>query len=132
MKRCLAIFIILLICLAAAGAGAEKRAGTDFTAEDITEFFYTVSTSTDPPFYQRYRFYTEDGKKLFYHETREGGGWPQTEEDIAVSGTAELTEADWSAFYACIRDGAVSMRSDEVLDGVSGIYVCVCGGAVRF
>ena len=32
-------------------------------------------------------FYVEEGKHFFYHETREGGGWPQTEEDITASGT---------------------------------------------
>ena len=125
MKHCLTVFVVLLLCLLAAGAAAEKRAGEDFTAEDITDFYYTVSTSTYPPFYQRYRFYTEDGKKWFYHETREGGDWPQSEEDITVSGTVELTEADWAAFFACVRGGKADRRSEEILDGNSGPWMYI-------
>ncbi|MBO6011573.1 MAG: hypothetical protein J6P71_07230, partial [Oscillospiraceae bacterium] len=37
----------------AAGRG-EKLVGTDVKLEDVTEFYYTYSTSTDPPHYQRY------------------------------------------------------------------------------
>ena len=48
-----------------AGRG-EKLVGTDVKLESVTEFYYTYSTSTDPPHYQRYRFYTEDGKRFFF------------------------------------------------------------------
>ena len=123
MKRCLLALTVLLACVLAAGAYADVSAGAEITPEEITDFYYTFSTSTDPPFFLRYRFYVEDGKKLFSHETREGGGWPQTEEDIAVSGTAELTEADWAAFFACICDGEVATRSDKMLDGDSGPWL---------
>lgn len=123
MKRSLLLFTVLLLCGLAAGACAEISVGADITAEDITDFYYTYAASTDPPFYQRYRFYAEDGKKLFYHETREGGGWPQTEENMTLSGTVELTEADWAAFFACIRDGEVATRNDEILDGDSGPWM---------
>ena len=123
MRRWFLLFIFLLMCVPAAGVCAEISVGTDITAEDITDFYYTYSTSTDPPFYQRYRFYMEDGKKLFYHETREGGGWPQTEEDITLSGTVILTEADWSAFFACICNGEVNPHNDEILDGDSGPWM---------
>lgn len=120
MKRCFLLLMVLLACMFAAGAHAEFSVGTEITAEEITDFYYTYSTSTDPPFYLRYRFYAEDGKKYLFHETLEGGGWPQTEENLAVSGTVELTAADWAAFFDCIRGGEVRPRSDEVLDGDSG------------
>ncbi len=123
MKRCLLLFAVLLLCGLAAGSRAEMTAGTDITPEDVTDFYYTCSASTDPPFYLRYRFCVEDGKRLFYHEIREGGGWPQTEENITLSGTVELTETDWAAFFACIRGGKVSTRSDELQDGDSGPWM---------
>ena len=115
--------IALLLIGLAAGACAEISVGTDITAEGITDFRYTYSTSTDPPFCQRYRFYVEDGKKLFCHETLEGGGWPQTEEDIAFSGMAELTETDWAAFFACICDGEIVPCNDDILDGDAGPWM---------
>ncbi|MBR5345418.1 MAG: hypothetical protein IK127_06295 [Clostridia bacterium] len=120
MKRCFLILFVLSLSLLPAAVLAEKTVGTDVADEDITDFYFTCSTSTYPPEYQRYRFYVEDGKKLFFHEAREGGGWPQAEEDITLSGTVELSEEDWAAFCACLRGGTVRPRSDEVLDGDSG------------
>ena len=120
MKRVLPVLLALLICALAACACAEVTVGTDITAEDITDFYYTVDASRYPPEYLRYRFYVEDGARKFYHESRQGGGWPQTEEDIVFSGTVELTDEDWNAFFDCLRGGTVSARSDEVLDGDAG------------
>ena len=120
------LFIILLVLFLAIlplVGHAEMIVGTDIAERDIVDFYYTYSTSTAIPFYQRYRFYAEDGKKLFTHETREGGGWPQTEEDITFSGTIELTEANWAAFFACISEGEVRQRSDDILDGDSGPWM---------
>ena len=97
MKSSLLLLLVLLLAVLPFAGQTERIVGADIADEDIADFYYTYSTSTDPPFYQRYRFYVEDGKKLFYHETREGGGWPQTEENITLSGTVELTEADWAA-----------------------------------
>ncbi len=79
MRRRCFLLTVLLVLAFAAGVRAEIPVGTDIEAEDITDFYYTVSTSTATPFFLRYRFCAEDGKKTFYHETREGGGWPQTE-----------------------------------------------------
>lgn len=101
----------------------EKTAGKDFLLSDITEFYYTVSTSTDPPHYQRYRFYTEDGKHMFYHETREGGGWPQTEKDITASGTVTLTDDQWQRFLDLIKGGTVRKREESLDDGDSGPWL---------
>ncbi len=123
MRRWFLLVMILLLCVFATGAYAEIIVGTEITAEDITEFYYTYSTSTDAPFLLRYRFYAEDGKKFLYHETRDGGGWPQTEEDIAVSGTVELTEADWAELFACLCDGKVNPPGDDILDGDDGPWM---------
>ena len=122
MRKLVSVFIALIMCVPA-GAPAEFLVGTDIAAEEICDFIYTWSASTASPFLQRYRFYTEDGIKLFRHETREGGGWPQTEEDITVSGTKELSEADWAAFLACVSGGRVFTPTDDLLDGDPGPWM---------
>ena len=101
----------------------ERTVGKDFPLEDITEFYYTVSTSTNPPHYQRYRFYTEDGRYMFYHETREGGGWPQTEKDITASGTVVLSEEQWNQFLNSVKNGTVKAREESLDDGDSGPWL---------
>ena len=105
-----------------AGRG-EKLVGTDVKPEDVTEFYYTYSTSTDPPHYQRYRFYTEDGKRFFFHEKREGDHWPLTEDDATVSGTVELTEAEWKAFFDCLKGGTVKKREENLESGRAGPWL---------
>ncbi len=98
----------------------EKIVGTDIAYEDISDFYYTYDASFYPPEYQRYRFYVEDGKKLFYHETREGDSWPQTEEDISVFGTVALTEEEWAAFCNCLEGGTVRKREENLEAGDAG------------
>ena len=99
MKHLIALLMILLLLPAAGtaqGVSEEvKIVGEEILFEEVTDFYYTVDASTFPPYYQRYRLYTEDGTHFFYHETREGGGWPQTEENITRSGTKELGEDQW-------------------------------------
>ena len=89
-----------------------KTLGTDVPFEDITDFYYTYDASTAPPHYQRYRFYAEDGKHYFYHETREGGAWPQTEENIACSGAVELTLEQWDSFCELLEGGVAVERAE--------------------
>ena len=91
--------------------------GEGIQKEDITEFVYTIGTSTNPPLDQRYRFYTEDGSYWFYHETREGDVWPLTEEHISVSGTLELSSGEWDAFLDCLEGGSVKKRTDDANSG---------------
>ena len=67
-----------------------KTVGTDVKMPDITEFYFTYSSSTYPPEFQRYRFLVKNGAHLFHHEKREGNHWPLTEKDITVTGTKEL------------------------------------------
>ncbi len=104
----------------------QEEAG--LTADRIADFYYTYSTSTYPPFFQRYRFYTEDGKYYFYHETRKGGGWPQTEEDITMSGTLELSEDEWAVFFSYLDGGTVKESEDDLLDGDDGPWIYVYRG----
>ena len=60
-----------------------KTVGTDVKMPDITEFYFTYSSSTYPPEFQRYRFLVKNGAHLFHHEKREGDHWPLTEK-VAV------------------------------------------------
>ena len=105
VRRVVLLCIVLLLVLMfpcterSAAASTGKTVGIDIAFEDITDFFYTYDASTAPPHYQRYRFFAEDGKHYFYHETREGG-WPQTEADITCSGAVELTEEQSSTLSA--------------------------------
>ncbi len=97
--------------------------GRDIEQEDITEFYFTISTSTCPAFYQRYRFYTENGKYFMFHETRKGEEWPLTEKYITKIGTVELTDAQWNEFYEYLKDGKVTARSENLEDGASGPWM---------
>ena len=101
----------------------ELTVGTDILPEDVTEFYYTLSASTNPPRYQRYRFYAEEGGTFFYHEKREGDHWPLREGDITVSGTRELTEAEWSALFGLLREGTVKKREERLEDGDPGPWL---------
>ena len=100
-----------------------KIVGKDVSLSDITQFYYTYSTSTYPPEYQRYRFSAEGGKYLFYHEKREGEHWPLREEDVTVSGTLELSQQQWAEFFAHLKDGEVRNRRESVECGSSGPWL---------
>ena len=99
--------------------------GTDVPFQDITEFYYTYATSTFPPEYQRYRFYAAGDRRLFDHETRVGETFPLTEADTTLSGTVELTEAQWQAFCDLLAGGTVRRRSvsDETGDAGPWLYL---------
>ena len=100
----------------------------DSLFDSLTDFFYTYDASTAPPYYQRYRFYTADGEYYFYHETREGGGWPQTEENITKSGTIKLQKEEWHQFLSYLEGGTVRQPEDEVLDGDAGPWTYIYRG----
>lgn len=100
--------------------------GADIAPEAITEFYYTYDASTDPPFYQRYRFYRDGGAVMLYHETREGGGWPQTEADITASGTVALTEEAVARLDALLAGGTVRRREESLGDGDPGPWLYLC------
>ncbi len=134
IKRIFIIFSVLLLGLLMAGCESgkeqetvsilrsDKIVGKDILIEDITDFYYTEENINFDAFYQRYRFYAEDGKYYFFHETRERKndyGWC-TEEDTTLIGTLVLSEEQWSAFYEIIKDGIVEKRKDSADAGGSG------------
>ena len=132
MKRILSFLSVLLLAIAfmgteglAAAGPEDKIIGIDVEFKDITDFYYTYDASTAPPHYQRYRFYAEEGKHYFYHETREGGTWPQSEEDITLSGTVELTDFQWTAFCYLLQGGTASGREENLNDGDAGPWLYI-------
>ena len=124
MKKVIALIIALLGLLEGLGPVKDEWiVGEDIDFGDITEFYYTVDASTYPPFYQRYHFYAEDGDVIFYHETREGGGWPQTDEDITACGGGPLTDAQLERLNACLAGGVARAREESLETGDSGPWL---------
>ena len=99
--------------------------GTDISAEDITDFYYTYENINYNAFYQRYRFYTEDGKHLFFHETRERKDdyGPATDKDTTMIGTFELTDEEWAAFFDFLKGGKVINRVESAESGDRGPWL---------
>lgn len=100
-------------------ANKQKIVGKSISESDFKEFYYTYSTTVNPPEFQRYRIYIDNGRKMFYHEKREGDSVFLTEEDIAVSGVKELTSAQWDEFWNLISGGTVKNRTEDVSTGSS-------------
>ena len=97
--------------------------GTDIKLEDIRDFYYTIDASTYPPRFQRFRFFVEEGKHMFYHEKREGNHWPLRESDKTDYGTLELNDDEWASFFDYLKEGTVRAREEEVVDGDSGPWM---------
>ena len=95
--------------------------------DDVTEFYYTYESINFNAYLQRYRFYREDGKYMFRHETRVRPGkyGPPTEEDITNSGTFELTAEEWKDFLTYLKDGTVSAGKDSAESGGSGPWTFI-------
>ncbi len=110
-----------------AGCGKDRITNRKIPSGDVKEFYYTVENINYDAFYQRYRFYKEDGKLMFQHETREkpGAYGPATENDVTDSGTLELSNAEWKAFLAYLKDGTVSARKDSAESGGSGPWTFI-------
>ena len=97
--------------------------GADIAQEDITDFYFTYDSSTNPPFFQRYRFYEDNGAHWFYHEKREGRHWPLREKDITVSGSVKLTDEQWAAFFDLVKGGKVEKRKEHTESGGRGPWL---------
>lgn len=101
----------------------NKTVGKDIKESDFDKFYYTYSSTAYPPQFQRYLFYMEDGKPMFYHEQREGDKVFLTEEDVTVSGTMELTTDEWNRFWDYINGGTVKNREENISTGGSGPWL---------
>lgn len=97
--------------------------GRDIKEDQFLEFYYTESSTAYPPTFQRYRFYTDFGKHMFYHEKREGDKVFLEEEDITVSGTMELSEEEWNTFWNFMNGATVQKRTENTNSGGSGPWL---------
>ena len=137
MKKSSAVILGLIIAFLVIGCGAAKEpgemsllngnkiVGKDIGKDDITDFYYTVENINYDAFYQRYRFYVEDGKHMFFHETRERKDdyGPCTEEDTTLTGTIELTDDQWSGFFDLVSGGTVKVREESADAGDDGPWL---------
>lgn len=104
---------------------SEKTVGKDIPVGDVTDFYYTEESINYDAYYQRYHFYVEDGKYMFFHETRERKDdyGPCTEEDVTLIGTVELTDDQWSRFIDLVSGGTVKARKDSAESGGTGPWL---------
>ena len=104
---------------------SDIKVGRDVLTDDISEFYYTYENINYDAFYQRYRFYIEDGKHMFFHETRERPGeyGPADENDTTSIGTIELSDEQWSEFYDLVCGGVITGREDSAESGDSGPWL---------
>ena len=136
MKKIIIIMLCLLFGVLIIGCGKgeeedmslfsnEKIVGTDIKKEDITDFYYTEENINYDAFYQRYRIYVEDGKHMFFHETRERKGdyGPCTDADTTLTGTIELSDEQWSQFYDIVSGGKVRAREESAESGGTGPWL---------
>ena len=99
--------------------------GTDIKMDDINDFYYTEENINYDAYYQRYRFYVEDGKHFFFNETRERKDdyGPCTEQDTTQIGTIELTDDQWRQFCDLVSGGTVKAREESADSGDSGPWL---------
>lgn len=95
--------------------------------DEITDFYYTYDNINFNAFYQRYRFYMEDGKHMFFHETREvkNDYGPATEENRTAYGNFELSTEEWQKAFELLKDGTVSKRVESTESGDSGPWMFI-------
>ncbi len=129
-KRSMIILIAAVLVLAAVliirGDRIMRRTfivGKNIKESDIKEFWYTVDASTDPPRFERFRFYEEGGKHWFYCEQRQGDHWPLTEADVSLSGSVELTAEQWLDLFALLSGGRVVKRTENLESGDAGPWL---------
>ena len=140
-KTCSWILLTALVVSLCAGCsgnnGASESASTGRTErsgkyevgegipkEDITEFTYTISNSTNPPRYEQYRFFMEDGayRFSFVQENVAGDTGSRSGELASASGTLELTDTEWDELYDCLEGGSAKKKEEDRNAETGGTY----------
>ena len=126
--KILAVAVVVLVVAAVvavlAAKDRQRTVGTDIPAAEITEFYCTTATSTNPAYWRQYRFYMEGEQWWFFHETRHGNHWPLTEADTVIScGAKELSQQEYEQFTACISGGRVTKREESTDSGSKGPWL---------
>ena len=128
-KRMMVISILivmcLLVCAGCESGGKGMIVGEKIKIDDITEFYYTYDSSTNPPDFLRYRFYVQDGTYWFHYEKREGDHWPLREDDITDSVDMELTREQWEEFFEYLKGGSVTKREESLDAGDAGPWMYI-------
>lgn len=99
--------------------------GKDIKIEDVNDFYYTYSHINFNPVYQRYRFYVENNKYMFFHDKREKKneyGY-LTEKDSVRNGTFEISKQDFETFFDFLKEGTVIKRQESTTTGDSGPWM---------
>lgn len=122
-----AAFCLAVLLFGCTDNSAERITDMNISIENIAQFYYTYDNINYNARYQRYRFYVEDEKYMFYHETREKKGkyGPTTEEDITSSGTLELSEKEWAEVFALLKDGTAKKKTESIDDGSAGPWTYI-------
>lgn len=143
MRKVLHFILILAVCsLFMACAGTKENSQVPYTqaenenltgekngegpaSEDILDFYYTYENINYNAEYQRYRFYTQDGKHMFFHEHREvkDDYGPATEKHTTATGNFELTADEWKEFLNYLARGTAKPREEAVTTGDSGPWM---------
>ena len=122
---------MMLCCTALLFGCADKTKETltnrKIPLEDVTEFYYTYDNIHFDASFQRYRFYKEDGKYMFEHETRNrpGAYGPTTKEDVTDAGAIALTPEEWEDALSLLQSGTVSARKDDGESGGAGPWTFI-------
>ncbi len=116
-----------LICGCGQSDPAKTITNRNIPVEDVTDFCYTYENINYGAFYQRYRFYVENDRYMFQHETRERPNdyGPAAEEDITAIGTFELTPREWLEAMGLLKSGKVSVRKESAESGSSGPWTYI-------
>ena len=127
-KGSMKIFAIAVVVLVVAAVVAvlaakdrQRTVGTDIPAAEITEFYCTTATSTNPAYWRQYRFYMEGEQWRFFHETRQGSQWPLTGADTVTDcGARKLSQQEYEQFAESISGGSVTKRTENADSGSRG------------
>ena len=120
----IAAVIVVAVAVFAAKGGRARTVGADIPLSDVTEFYYTVSASTNPAYWRQYRFYMEGEQWWFFHETRQGSQWPLTGADTVTDcGAQELSQQEYKQFVSSISGGKVTKRTENTESGGRGPWL---------
>ena len=138
MKKTMLPVLCIFLGLLLASCGREqegkdtgKKEGSGDSGEvtweagDFRDFYYTKENLNYNAFYQRYRVYEEEGRHMFFHETRQvvDDYGPATEEHTTLKGCFELTDEEWEEFLALLSEGSACPRSEHTETGSSGPWL---------
>lgn len=118
-----AVIIIGAVCISVAKSNRKFTVSDDIPFNKITEFYYTVSSSANPSYYQRYHFYADNDGWMFYHETRQGSHWPLTEKDATKQGTVKLAQQQVQQLEQLVAGGKVTKRTETAETGGKGPWM---------